>query len=707
MVVSLIASHVARHDAPPESAIDILPAVLAERAASRSTLHGAAAPQGGWNLNIADDMALDVLIAVAHRLSTSETVSYDQAVRDAVASLSAWELPKPVADVVAKQLLWFWDERAAVLQSDNGFIRARSRRWIDAADAIWVSRQDEETLRAWALERLQASGSLEAFPPALATDARVLQVIITVAADTTSIGASAVAVLAEWAAQGRIGSADAAAAFSALTTHARGVEPTPTNRPTPQTAETDRTRLRLVALSIPLPREERAARHAFLQDVAASETDVLVLEAIAATTDAVADQRFAVPPEVRKAFESIDLAEPKRDPMERDLRTGVYSLAARPRPRRPTGLIDFARHVINSEIEIKDEQAQWLFLAARTGSPDDWAQLTAALQSRGFESRTPFLDGSFLDGIVESLKPLTELRWYLEPLIKLPMKQVPPDWRLRDLSALLRAILAYEPSRITGQATSRLPMDLEDWLTTTARYYCLSIEQLVADANYALAMPLPALGRLALLLCESKEPLAGHPEALEDAWATVARLLSSESEWVSDTALEMLIAAKRRVPLPTEEEDSSGAIATHVAYNTALAYAWAAGDPFGAARDLLTRGRPAYRRAAAVVLRAVASDDASEAAVLALKSDRDWSVRVTAGANQVEAEGAAFWSCPDCDHENPGTDAISCEQCGLSGRPDAEHQPSSLAAAQGPGQSTTSRTRHGASSATSGTRVAG
>jgi len=674
MIVMLIAAYCARHGAPPHSVVGLLPSVLQDRADAR-TVHAAAAPAGGWSVHIADPMTLDVLVAIGHAMRAAEQITIDEATTAAITAMAEWQLSKPIVSNIAKQLIWYWDERAAVLSVTGGVVTARSRRWIDVADALWVSRRPDETVCEWVDARLSSPGELDAFPPALAIDARVLGELVRAvhAADTRV--SQAASVLAEWVDHGHLDSKHHVEVFNAFV---RAIPHLPVTIEGASVREKLRARaglrseVTLLAISLPLPPGLRSERDELISSSEEGGTRLDILRAIAAISDSVASEALKLPAEATRIMDSIELEAPDSNPMVRDPRTGVYRLAQRSRP--PKTIAALCRQIVESGFGLSKHQADWLFRAAHSGPTFEYGRIVSTLEKRGFENTAPLFDKDFFGRVQRMIAPFQDMRWLLDPLAALTTTTKKPDWQLESVSALLVALISFEP-QFNPDLRSGQPDDIRSWMAIMAKALSIDEAQLAADAQFALQLDMSPARRCALLLCKT---VTTRPISLanfdDDDWITVEHLLSSDNEWVSDTALDFLLRSHRLVPYPYEDV-LERRDPLNVAFNRTVLSIWSAKDPIAEALALSRRARPAVRTAAAQAMRAMELGETADEATDQFRNDSDWSVRVAAGASQEQAEGASEWSCPQCEHRNPGVEAVPCVNCGQNSRPDSHREP--------------------------------
>lgn len=675
MHVALLTLHVALHDSVPTSPLKLLPLALEERAAEPDPSSIAGAPPGGWDHDYRPGMALQVIVAVGHDLAGRDTDSREHLTDIAAESLQTWGFSSPVTRNLAKQLLWFWDERAAVLHTDGESIRARSRRWIDVADAMWLAEHadDGDTVRDWVGVRLAVEGSREALVLAAHTIPAVVDALL-VRASVDDDSVLAAQALIAWSDEQMVdldlhlGARLQQALFHAMA-HA---QPGPAGRrwKVPNTLRADG--IALAAAALPVPPDARTAREASLDGVGWDGDSRRVVAGITAVADAQADGLALLPQPARDLMATLELPTSDPTPSTRNRRTGVSEIGSSASKPVPAGLGAFAHMVVKLPVALTEEQATWLFLAAGRGPANTYSSIVGALERRGFRNPRPLMTPDMFRAMADVVAPLIALDWLLAPLTS--EGSVPsslPPWRMQNLADLTQALFDTEmPATDTALVVVASDAERRDWFDLMMAATGLHPDDVVREAVYARNTAFKTEGRLAFLLCPRVNAPRVDPTKLsEEQWVRVEALLCSQVEWIGDSALDLVLRGGRAVRLPSDS-DAVAALSPAAALNLTVGALNAAQDLPAAIAEHLANDRPAVRRGAALAARQMRSLDGVAELVQECCDDEDWSVRVAAGATQVKAEGATYWCCPECEFQNPGIETWPCGGCGRDSRPD-------------------------------------
>ncbi|MFA0849143.1 NACHT domain-containing protein [Curtobacterium sp. WHRI 8282] len=674
MHVALLTLHVALHDSVPTSPLKLLPLALEERAAEPDPSSTAGAPPGGWDHDYRPGMALQVIIAVGHHLAGRDTDSREHLTNIAAESLQTWGFSSPVTRNVAKQLLWFWDERAAVLHTDGESIRARSRRWIDVADAMWLAEHadDGDTVRDWVGALLAVEGSREALVFAAHSVPAVVDALLVRASGDVDSVLAAQALIA-WSDEQMVDiDIDLGARLQQALFHAMAhAQPGPSGRrwKAPNTLRADG--IALAAAALPVSPEARAAREVSLSGIGWDDDSRRVVAGITAVADAQADGIALLPQPARDLMATLELPTSKPTTSTRNRRTGVLEIGSSTTEPVPAGLGMFAHMVARLPVDLTEEQATWLFLAAGRGPANTYFSIVGALESRGFRNPRPLMTTDIFRALANAVAPLVALDWLLVPLTSEGSVSSPlPPWRMQNLADLTHALFDTEVAA-TDSALVVVASDAErrDWFDLMMAATGLDPVEVVREAMYARSAAFGTEVGLAFLLCPRVNAPSADPTKLsEEQWERVEALLCSQVEWIGDSALDLVLRGGRAVRFPSDS-DAVASLSPAAALNFTVGALNAARDLPAAIAEHLANNRPAVRRGAALVARQMRSVDGVAELVQKCCDDEDWSVRVAAGATQVQAESATYWCCPECEFQNSGIEAWPCGGCRRDSRP--------------------------------------
>ncbi len=666
MHVSLLASHVARHGITEASINELLPVVIQERAHLQRDVRTAGAPPGGWDAAVRDEMALDVIVALGHALATDERLPSATAEEIAVSALERWELPQPIRSAIARQLIWFWDERAAVLTREGDDLRARSRRWADVADALWLNRCAPDRFGDWLDTALQVEGRREAVLLAAALVPGLLDAIQERLRGSTDTTVEATRVIVTWIRDHGVAMLDVAALQGDLLTAARSM---PSRIGGGSLSEQLRQAGMLrndvidLAASLSVDPSRRERRDAALDALVPAKQHRRVLAAIAAVADADADAETELPDAVLQTMNATAVGCTPSGPAQYDTRTGALMIdASHP---LAAGIDVLATRTAQSNIALSPVQVSWVFNALWRSASGDYERGTAALQARGYvdpepERLTNRLDLSWL----RSHDAYLSFEWLLLPIAAPDASPITSErWRLSALAALLQSTYLAELSLPEGsQLVDADPVEIYNWLDLAVTATGADWSAIRSDARYALDFEWDDQTRASFLLCRgSKSPTADPGRFTDDDWRRVEELLRSPVPHFSNAALRYVLRGEHNLAIADDMEEAN--LSADAAHNIALSVIGTSADEARTAVGMLARQRPAVRLAAAHAAFVLAESPNDHELLEKCFQDDDWSIRVAAGADLQTAEGAKWWSCPNCEHRNDGVSASPCSAC--------------------------------------------
>lgn len=672
MHVSLLASHVARHGIIEASISDLLPVVIQERAHLQRDVRTAGAPPGGWDAAVRDEMALDVIVALGHALATDERLPFATAEEIAVSALERWELPQPIRSAIAPQLIWFWDERAAVLTREGDDLRARSRRWADVTDALWLNGCAPDRFGEWLDTALQVEGRREAVLLAAALVPGLLGAIQERLRSPTDTTVEATRVLVTWIRERGVGMLDIAALQEDLLTAAPSMPSHIGGGTLPEQlrrAGMLRDDIIESAASLPVDPSEREQRDAALDALVPAMQHRRVLAAIAAVADADADAETELPDAVLQTMNATAVARKPSGPAQYDTRTGALMIDGS--DRLGAGIDALATRIAQSNIVLSPAQVSWVFDALWRSASNDYERGTAALKARGYVDPEPerHTNGFDLRGL-RSHDAYLSFEWLLLPIAAPNASPITSErWRLSALAALLQSTTVGElglPE--SSQLVDADPVELHDWLDLAVTATGADWSAIRSDACYALSLDWDDLTRALFLLCrDTKSPTADPGRFTDDDRRRVEKLLRSPIPHFSNAALKYVLRGEHGLAIADDMEDAN--LSADAAHNVALSVIGTSTDEARTAVDMLARERPAVRLAAAHAAFVLAGSPNAHELLARCFQDDDWSIRVAAGADLETAEGARWWSCPNCEYRNDGVSALPCSACLTHRRP--------------------------------------
>lgn len=681
--LGLLAAYLAEHDEVEPSVDHALPAVLVDRSSAWATLSEKRKPPGGWDHELRPLMVKHFIVAVGHLLDRQGAATIEEVVALAVEVLKPWDLSVPVRASIGEQLLWYWDECAAVLHRTRTTVRARYRRWAEICGALWLAEQDDDVLDAAVSEALAAPDRLDGLIVAVAQDERVLLTLIGHATRPTIdvvLAYAAGAVLMRWIDEHPIDASAAGKLLPALialhgiapVSGRSGIDGIRAARLQPLKSE-----VLIAVASLDLEFPARSARDAFLRSSTEGE-EGRICAAIAAIHDSTIDGSAALPIEARNLMIDVHLAA-KEDAARRptqDPRTGVYNFGGRRRVVS-NGLGELAAAIVESGCSLSQDEANWLYNAAGYARHGRSTLTQTRLAQRGFTDPQPLFAG--LKALLSGLNR-DSWGWLLFALAKERCSGTvsAQSWRAANVGDLLQAMNAralFDPAVAQFETLDEQGFaDVHRAIEIFCRAYKLDLRAAEDEARLLLAESMDPFERDFLLLTPRYAALPKPSDLSPDVRQDLCRLVTSNVDWISDASTQLLLQYESNVDLASYAADAA-LTSVNAAGNCARITIWTSEDPAVSARSLFESDRAAARRGAVAATGAWIEPDAASVVLLtdALLDD-DWSIRVLARATQEEAEGATYWSCPYCDHRNDGYQARPCEGCGRSSRPSAQRQ---------------------------------
>jgi hypothetical protein len=680
MHVALLASQAARNDVTSRSVVDLLPTVLAQRARQLTALEIGGEHPGGWDQDLRDGMALQVIIAIGHALADVEAIDEKDAEVVAATALQGWQLSPLITRNIAKQLIWYWDERAAVLDRERGVVRARSRRWADVADAMWLQEQSDDVVAQWLHDALEGEGRLDAIALAFSLAPSLLGHLRVAVRSSGNRRWNATEALLAWLNGRDLEDLDVDGIQQDLLAAAGNDDEDKPVAKSPLTsrlkaASRSRDHILTVAAGLPISTAQRGNREARIDAFSwLSEHSRRAVHALTAIADAEAEGAKALPSSVTSFIAETPVSPAEKSSSKVNPRTGVFEVSSS-RVDTPTGIGEIAFRIARFVPNPPQDMTDWLFSAARQSAMSDYLRIHAILNEKGIADPTPFWSGAtaFLAGF-NRLTEFFTYDWMLHPLSAAAMvDDARTLWRTEQVANLVQVLEAVEPHGSRSVLAAH-ESEVRGWLELMLRTVGGDRAKVAQEARYLLeaeSAPATTSNRRALLLL-TKNPFAAEPDPAkrfdDGDWDEAERLLASDFEWITDSAASLFLKAER--PLAEEVSPDVPGRSAYAAHNTVLIQLGLGGEPPQLAR-FLAEGRPAARHAVARIAQTHRDEPRFMGIVDACQADTDWTVRVFAGARQATAELASSWSCPDCEHVNIGIEASPCTGCGRESRPNA------------------------------------
>ncbi|MFE2063603.1 NACHT domain-containing protein [Streptomyces sp. NPDC059467] len=655
-------------------------------------------PPGGWNENLNSAKLLDGFATIGHAVNQASSSSSADVDRALLSMLSKrWGSPRGEAEFVAPDIRWFWDQNVGVFVAiDSGrATSARSRQFIEIAEAVWASQQEKRDVISWLTEMVRDSGMQEAVVLAAGLSPEVAEALLDVFSyeeDTNSklqimswlllsqeneitLPVARLKILIEMMCDlyaallaGEVSATQVADALSdggktGRFRHERFNRQLEFDGPGwMQIAHLAR---------VPIPSELRHVRDARFAELRIDTYKRNVLGALTALTDAGTDRVPLTPAQVhavRQLFQEELVHEGG----------GVAQVSRRSFRIVSSPVSLLSGHYAAGLLAVKylDELGpsvyRHLSTLAERGPASKYFEIAQPLRLAGVEIEGPwtsskafkqlqeiFGDDDFWDGILE---PISQVSNYGSHPVSPACTD--RDWRMPDLVALLELIGIAE----VGIQDYRLATDsdaehLALWLGTFAKVCGIDVSACAQQASQVLDDE----AELRLYTYDFLFTSLNHPdpEPLDASMYDIRTLVSiigdARSDWMASTASILLSRLADARTLPHLEQLSRDLPPDRRRLAT-VTLIFSSPDPLQAAGQMYESEKPVIRCGVAM---AVSMMDSNEPRLSGLResllSDEDATVRWYAVVeNSAYTEvGASYWSCPEC----AGINDIASSDC--------------------------------------------
>lgn len=407
------------------------------------------------------ELLLDGYGEIAHALSgTGRSPAGD--VRRAVAAMLAgrWGLPPGEAGAQACDVMEFWDEHTGVFVSSpgTGDIEPRSRVFAEIGNALWATRQDHDTQRAWITAALADDDRREPVLLAAGLSAEIAGGLVQAADHGPDQPARSRALL--WAADAATGGAEAdPESLSTLLCGLAGVALSATVRPAQPDAgrelsgsspPADAKQARQAApvwsyvlrvAMLPLPADLRVGRQDLLARLVHTNDETAIAVALAALADAKADSRGELDPaEVFAVRRLLAVPIPDRGPLSSRQVSRKYVVASGGSGRLLPGHHQAAEEAIGYVSQLGAQASDRIYRIARCGTVRGYWRVCERLTALGFQDPEPPSLASDVGAFYTRITDLWE-GWdiFLEAAASVaPARSLAPAerWRFPELVAL-------------------------------------------------------------------------------------------------------------------------------------------------------------------------------------------------------------------------------------------------------------------------------
>ncbi|WP_172653099.1 dsDNA nuclease domain-containing protein [Rhodococcus opacus] len=644
--------------------------------------------------NILDvPVLLDGFATIGHELS----MLADRPARDVEAALALnlrenWGKARLEAVALAEKILEFWDVRLGVfVTQQDGTLTARSRVFIEIADSMWFSVQENQNVRrAWVVDTLSDESKSDTFRlavsktpelVALALDLapeeaprdRLLRWISDIAAEDprTQLSSNVLeAILTEISNQIALqdphsdDSSNAADDYGTLTERRQAVE-----------GATWPFVVRIASLL--LPDDLRGRRTETLTHFSNTPERVATAAGLAALADATYDQRPLDPTELDRVQTMLRLPLPADTARATQPSRGKFKSIKTGEPLL-TGRDDGAERALSfiNQLEPADTNA------------------IAQISHKSSLQRALRIDAE-LTRLGHPVQPLAPLNWSLAHLqdsdgqwwstrffralgdIEPPIEGIRADrWWCTDLFDLVQLLdVAGRPMDDFREA---LTDSHQQATVTLARIYAslsgIDLGKVADQIQTATTDGDDSLEEIAIL----PHPHAPQSPRLTDQSEFIdaaVRIVSSACRWHAALACD-LIAGLTDEPSAAKLVSEIPDLPLTSRYSTAVAACLLTDDLAVTANKLITYDYQT-RRAVAQMVR-LADETATNHDILrVLRLDGDLTVRIAAGGDTQGPPLAELWTCRTCDAEN-FIDAEDCQSCTRGSKPHPEKSAGSL-----------------------------
>jgi hypothetical protein len=656
-------------------------------------------PPGSWNESLRPAHLIDGFAAIGHAISGTTAVSARQ-VDDAVVLMlrSRWSCSTGEAEALAPQIRWFWDERVGVfVVRDNGRrMEARSRQFVEIAEAMWVVQQSVEDVSSWLASAINDATMEDTVSLASGLSSDVTRMLLDVALGARDPNVQARGLL--WLLKAEVDDQKLPAELVeqliiATCSQYRKIR----SESTPSVERGDGKVLTSVdqIMSNVNARQMRVdgfgwthlaylARVKFpsdarqLRDQKFSSLNLVgirnnVLRALAALTDADADHRALSHEEVGTVAELLrmDIDLPDRQPPTQVSRSRVV---IHPSDPLITGHAEAATLALRHLGSFSDDVLEHLRNVAKRGPASNYPTFAAALGARGV---------SITSGLEKSVREFARLfgegdGWsgIIEPVAVLRIREgmLPPSrrerWKMSSLVGLMEAMGVAEVEvgdyRVATESdASRLP----SFISAFASVCGFDVSSCALQAKRVLDTDEDERREeYDALFAALGERDPEFTQATKTDIEALTAGLSFESDWIAHLSCWVLSNLKDESTIPHLSAIKSSARPRRKRLAT---IALCANSPSAvrACKEAVAECDPAVRAGAADLVRMVAPNNTDfDSLRVDLSADADMTVRWAVSHDKELSAGGSYWSCPECSARNDPDD-LDCPHCPTGERP--------------------------------------
>jgi len=622
----------------------------------------------GFDEEMRAGMLMDGFVAIGRLLNDSGIVPVEEGIVAVTKALSRWAYSPPLTEILAGQVLHFWDERVGVFVEQDGDLIARSRQFAEIADVAWVRSQSHESKQAWVASALAEADRKHTVQLATAGDSLIRAALLDFGRRGTSadLRGRAIDWVADmWGSWNEIDDNTAVSIIGVLADAAEDMLPAPQRGEGIIRRAAHRARERrdgegwhcVISLArADLSGVPSATRYDRLLSLDLSEQRRSLIDLLMGLRAARREQR-ALTAHERAGIESM-LQGDRPAATVTTRADGVLKFEQA--ERFTTGVADVIELALNHVDELSPDAPEAFFSLARDFPMAVYENIVSTLRQKGFIDPKPWAILEMMAAWQEEFKDFQGTGWLLRQISKMYPENVTATvvemWRTEQLATFL-AVLKWGEASVPDwrAAADESPERLSSWFDASINAHGLLGPVIATQARLILADP---IGRESSIDVIQTRPLGPLPEAQQidcHKAAAVAQNFTSDSTWIAEQSLDLVLAAKCP-DVASTIGSLSGPWTWRSLFLATIAALANADDP----EEWITRaatGDSAQRAGLALMLPQLDWDRGDWAEML--PHDEDATVRHYA---QGTIDGATVWTCTWC-FKLRGMSEVQCGTC--------------------------------------------
>lgn len=657
-------------------------------------------PPGGWSSSLDAPYLLDGFAVIGHSISGAEATSSEVVEKALEAMLKErWGRSVGEAEAIAPDIRWFWDEHVGVfLAQNNGeTTEARSRQFVEIAEAIWVSQQDDAQVTTWVQRAISDEDMRETLVLAAGLSAKVSDILLNAVQEHHDIQVKSRGLL--WLLEAQ--QAEPTLPFSRIETlvalscslFGNTACLTDSSQNTADATRPEKIKalgrrgLRRLKIEGPgwkhiaclaqiaIPESSRIIRDRALAALPISGYKRDVVNALVALADAAHDSQSLT----REQAESVrtllnsEIEEPRHDYKQVSRRR--FSIDSNQDPLL-TGHHEASLLSLHHLDALGETVLPHLKIVAERGPSSDYPRFATALRAKGIEMKSPwpsrvmekfisnFGEDDYWGGI---LQPIAAMGESTQNPVELDREA---RWRMPDLVDLLETLgigeIGIQDYRNAVNSDAEI---LPAWLVSLSGICAIDVSTCAQQAEVVLEDEEGTRSYDYDFLFTS---IDDHSPTWQQAdfkdLETLASGLWATSDWIAQVSYWALCNLADARSLPMLDRVMSEGSPTRKKLAT-IAWCISSGDPADACQKAFLKSDPAIRAGAAALTRFSRNSSAMMKSVRAdARVDDDMTVRWCATRDENLALAGRFWSCYECSTLN-ARDLLDCPECSTGSRP--------------------------------------